>query len=257
MIKAAEVDAEICPYPRLAATRGSQHSQEIPIALIVNRIAAGIGASRGRISGRCNGPVRPRLAWRVRKIDPAMAAEFRVLFTGYVGDRVAGTVSFVADGDVRLVIDPGMVPETAAILGPLEELVDSPEDITDVIFSHHHPDHTLHAALFPNARFHDFWAIYRGDIWQSRPAEGFALSPSIHLMQTPGHTPQDITTLVASTSGAVAFTHLWWSANGPPEDPLAADSSALHRNRVRVLEVAGLIVPGHGAPFKPSAETPR
>jgi glyoxylase-like metal-dependent hydrolase (beta-lactamase superfamily II) len=186
-----------------------------------------------------------------------VAAKFRVLFTGYVGERVASTVSFVRDGDVRVIIDPGMVLEPAAILGPLGQLVDSPADITDVIFSHHHPDHTLNAALFPRARFHDFWAIYRGDVWDRRPADGFALSPSIRLLATPGHTPQDITTMVSTSEGTVAFTHLWWSANGPAEDPLASDPPALHRNRVRVLEIAGLIVPGHGAPFKPSPETPR
>jgi glyoxylase-like metal-dependent hydrolase (beta-lactamase superfamily II) len=186
-----------------------------------------------------------------------VAAEFRILFTGYVGERVAGTVSFVRDGEVRAVVDPGMVPEPAAILGPLAELVHSPDEITDVIFSHHHPDHTLNAALFPRARFHDFWAIYRGDVWERRPAEGFALSPSIRLMETPGHTPQDITTMVSTSVVTVAFTHLWWSAVGPAEDPLASDPSALHRNRARVLETAGLIVPGHGAAFKPSAETPR
>jgi hypothetical protein len=60
-----------------------------------------------------------------------------------------------------------------------------------------------------------------------------------------------------TSAGSVAFTHLWWSASGPAEDPLASDAPALHRNRARVLEIAGLIVPGHGAPFKPSAETPR
>src|ERR1700726_546692 len=166
-----------------------------------------------------------------------VAAAFRVLFEGYVGERVAGTVSFVRDADVRVIIDPGMVPEPAAILRPLGKLIHSPDEITDVIFSHHHPDHTLNAALFPSARFHDFWAIYRGDVWEQRPAEGFALSPSIRLLETPGHTPQDISTVVSTTDGSVAFTHLWWSADGPAEDPLASDLSALHRNRARVLEV--------------------
>ena len=186
-----------------------------------------------------------------------VGAEFQVLFTGYVRGRVASTVSFLRDGDVRVIIDPGMVPEPAAILGPLGKVVHSPDEITDVIFSHHHPDHTLNAALFPRARFHDFWAIYRGDSWERRRAEGFALSPSIRLIETPGHTPQDITTMVSTSDGTVAFTHLWWSAEGPPEDPLASDPPALHRNRARVLETAELIVPGHGAPFKPSPETPR
>jgi glyoxylase-like metal-dependent hydrolase (beta-lactamase superfamily II) len=186
-----------------------------------------------------------------------MPAEFRVLFTGYVVERVASTVSFVQDGEVRVIVDPGMVPDPDAILTPLQRLIGSPDRITDVILSHHHPDHTINAALFPRARIHDFWAIYKGDVWEDRAAEGFALSPSIRLISTPGHTPQDITTLVTTGEGTVAFTHLWWSAQGPAEDRLASDPSALHRNRARVLEVATLIVPGHGAPFKPSAETPR
>lgn len=186
-----------------------------------------------------------------------MSAEFHVLFTGYVGPRVASTVSFVKDGDTRVIIDPGMVPGASSILDPLKALVGSPADITDVVFSHHHPDHTLHAALFPRARFHDFWAVYHADKWDSRPAEGFALSPSIRLIETPGHTPQDITTLVSTADGLVAFTHLWWSADGPAEDPYAPDPVLLHTNRARVLGLAQLIVPGHGAPFAVSEKTPR
>jgi glyoxylase-like metal-dependent hydrolase (beta-lactamase superfamily II) len=186
-----------------------------------------------------------------------VTAEFHLLFTGYVGDTVASTVSFVRDGDVRVVIDPGMVPDAQSILKPLNRFVESPAEITDVVFSHHHPDHTLHAALFPMARFHDFWAIYHGDAWESRPAEGFEISPSIRLIETPGHTPQDITTLVSTADGVVAFTHLWWSAEGPAEDPYAPDPALLHANRARVLSLAQLIVPGHGAAFKPAPQTPR
>jgi glyoxylase-like metal-dependent hydrolase (beta-lactamase superfamily II) len=184
--------------------------------------------------------------------NESVSAVFRVLFTGYVGERVASTVSFVRDGETLVIIDPGMVPEPAAILDPLRGLVDSPESITDVIFSHHHPDHTINAALFPRARIHDFWAIYRGDLWEDRPAEGFVVSRSIRLIETPGHTPQDITTLVSTSDGIVAFTHLWWAVGKPIEDPLASDPAALHRSRARVLELAALIVPGHGAPFEPS-----
>ena len=70
-----------------------------------------------------------------------------------------------------------------------DDRVGSTEQITDVVLSHHHPDHTLNAALFANARFHDHWAWYRDDRWVDRPAEGFALSPSIRLIETPGHSP--------------------------------------------------------------------
>jgi glyoxylase-like metal-dependent hydrolase (beta-lactamase superfamily II) len=132
-----------------------------------------------------------------------------------------------------------------------------PEDITDVVFSHHHPDHTVNAALFPGARIHDHWAIYRNDTWQPRPAEGFELSSSIRLIETPGHTPQDITTLIGTTSGIVALTHLWWTEQGPAEDPFASDTAALHAGRARVLGIAARIVPGHGVSFTPDARTPR
>jgi glyoxylase-like metal-dependent hydrolase (beta-lactamase superfamily II) len=193
----------------------------------------------------------------------ASSAEVHMLFNGYADEgatpttsRVASTVALVREGDVRVIIDPGMVPDPTAILEPLASLGESPATITDVIFSHHHPDHTLNAALFPRARFHDYWAIYQGDSWEDRPAEGYELSPSIRLIETPGHTPQDITTLVGTSDGVVAFTHLWWSAAGPAEDPLADDMAAIHRNRERVLQVATLIVPGHGAAFTPDESTP-
>ncbi len=194
----------------------------------------------------------------------ASSAEVSILCSGYVHQsddpqvsRVASTVAFVRDGDTRVIIDPGMVSDQQSILAPLVALGESPATITDVIFSHHHPDHTLNAALFLNARFHDYWAIYQGDSWRDRRAEGYEVSPSIRLIETPGHTPQDITTLVGTSDGIVAFTHLWWFASGPAEDPLGDDMEAIHRNRERVLRVATLSVPGHGEPFVPDKSTPR
>ncbi|HEY7850980.1 MAG TPA: MBL fold metallo-hydrolase [Ktedonobacterales bacterium] len=194
-----------------------------------------------------------------RKSDLPVAAfaEVHVLFHGYAGARVASTVTFIRDGDVRVIVDPGMVPAPGAILDPLNALGESASAITDVIFSHHHPDHTLHAALFPNARFHDHWAIYQGDTWKSRAADGSLVSPSIRLIATPGHTPQDITTLIGTPTGLVACTHLWWHGLGPADDPLATDPPALHAGRARVLRVATRIIPGHGAPFTPDDTTPR
>ena len=177
-------------------------------------------------------------------------AEVTVLFRGYVGKRVASTVSYVRDGRFRAVVDPGMVPSPRAILDPLARARVRPDDITDIVISHHHPDHTLNAALFPNARVHDFWATYCADRWDSIPAEGRRLAPSVLLWETPGHTPQDITTLVGTPKGIVALTHLWWNRGGPTPDPLASDERSIEHHRERVLAVADRVVPGHGAPFR-------
>jgi glyoxylase-like metal-dependent hydrolase (beta-lactamase superfamily II) len=129
----------------------------------------------------------------------------------------------------------------------------APASVTDVVFSHHHPDHTVNAALFPQVRIHDFWAIYERDSWTSRPADGFELGPSVTLMATPGHTAQDITTLATTDQGLVACTHLWWTADGPEVDPLGEDQAELEQSRARLLERApALIVPGTASRSLPS-----
>jgi glyoxylase-like metal-dependent hydrolase (beta-lactamase superfamily II) len=183
-------------------------------------------------------------------------AKVHLLFEGYVGNAVASTVVLILDGDSRIVVDPGMVPGQRAILDPLAELGVDPGEVTDVVLSHHHPDHTLNAGLFPMARVHDHWAIYKDDRWDTRSADRAPVSPSVRLIATPGHSPQDITTLVGTGDGIVACTHLWWSAAGPADDPYAPDRALLRAGRERVLEVASLIVPGHGAAFTPSESTP-
>ncbi|HZC70972.1 MAG TPA: MBL fold metallo-hydrolase [Jatrophihabitans sp.] len=181
-----------------------------------------------------------------------MTAQLDVLTAGYAGDRVASTVTLLRDGDATIVVDPGMVASRSAILDPLAALGVQVGEVTDVVFSHHHPDHTLNAALFPNARFHDFWAIYQDDRWDDRDADGYQLSPAVRFMATPGHTAEDISTLADTDRGLVVLTHLWWHADGPPDDPRAEDLELLHANRAKVLaEQPALIIPGHGAPFAP------
>ena len=188
-------------------------------------------------------------------------ADILVLFEGYVGrgdgNRVGSTVSLIRDGDARIVVDPGLVPDRADILDPLSALGIAPEAVTDVVFSHHHPDHTVNAALFPEARIHDVMATYHHDVWLSRPAEGVEVSPHVHLLETPGHSREDITTLVDTDEGVTAFTHLWWTAEGPADDPYTFDRDVLRAQRERVLGLAARIVPGHGPAFTPDASTPR
>jgi glyoxylase-like metal-dependent hydrolase (beta-lactamase superfamily II) len=187
--------------------------------------------------------------------------QLHVLCDGYVRDgnelRVGSTVGFVRDGEAIVVIDPGMVASTTALLDRLIALGVSPGDVTDVVLSHHHPDHTMNVGLFPGARIHDFQAIYVGDLWIDRPAEGFELSTNVKLIETPGHTPQDITTLVTTEGGVVGFTHLWWMADGPADDPYTHDAGVLHANRERVLGLVSEVVPGHGPRFVPDEHTPR
>ncbi len=193
----------------------------------------------------------------------ARTAQVDVLFDGYAGPgadgalRVGGTVTLVRDAGRVIVVDPGMVPSRAAILDPLAALGLSAADVTDVVLSHHHPDHTVNIALFGEVPVHDVQAVYQRDSWTRRGAEGVLLTPSVRLLATPGHTPQDLTVLVATEQEIVALTHLWWTADGPADDPYAPDRDQLRTQRERVLALVDRVVPGHGPAFVPTGSTPR
>jgi glyoxylase-like metal-dependent hydrolase (beta-lactamase superfamily II) len=179
-----------------------------------------------------------------------MAATVDVLTVGYVGDRVAGTVTLIRDGSSVLVVDPGMVASRGMILDPLERFGIDAGDVTDVILSHHHPDHTMNIALFPNAKVHDFMATYVADEWIDHEGD-FAVTESVRLLPTPGHSGEDVSTLVTTETGLVVLTHLWWSSAGPLEDPFATSAEQLRISREAVVALEpSLIIPGHGAPFE-------
>lgn len=187
----------------------------------------------------------------------ARTARVDVLAAGYVRlPHVAGTVSLIRDGDRVIIVDPGMVADRELILGPMRELGVGPGDVTDVVLSHHHPDHTLNVALFPVVPVHDYRWVLEGDHMTVRPADGCQITPSVQLLFTPGHSLQDITTLVGTPDDIVALTHLWWGSDGPADDPHAPDREQLRQQRERVLDIAGLVVPGHGPAFRPDASTP-
>jgi glyoxylase-like metal-dependent hydrolase (beta-lactamase superfamily II) len=160
-----------------------------------------------------------------------------VLMDGYARDegedsRVGSTASLIRDGEVTVVVDPGLAPSRSAILDPMAALGVRAEDVTDVVISHHHPDHTVNVALFPNARLHDHWAWYRDDLWVSREAEGFALSPDVTLLETPGTRRRTSAPWSAPTTGSSsARTCGGWPMVRPriPTRPTRGSSTSTER----------------------------
>ena len=175
-----------------------------------------------------------------------------LLHAGYCeGEKTASSIALVRDGDATIVCDPGMVASRRLILDPLAALGVAPETVTHVWFSHHHPDHTLNAALFPNAEVVDFWARYVDDLWLDHSGDGHRLAAHSTMWLTPGHTDQDATLIVEADDAVYAMTHAWWGPGLSPEvDPYAGDQAVLDRSRARILEVAQIIVPGHSGPFR-------
>ncbi len=167
------------------------------------------------------------------------------------GSHVGSSVTFIRDGDALIIADPGLVANRGLILDPLAALGVAPEAVTHVFLSHHHPDHTVNIALFPNAEVVDFWARYRDDLWLDHDGDGHHLGPNSELWLTPGHTEEDATLVVTADDGVYAMTHLWWTTDRTPEvDPVGWDQAAIERGRKRVLDAADIVIPGHGGPFR-------
>jgi glyoxylase-like metal-dependent hydrolase (beta-lactamase superfamily II) len=177
--------------------------------------------------------------------------DVHLLHAGYTEGGVASSVVLVRDGDAVIVVDPGMVRDRALILEPLAAHGIAPEAVTHVTLSHHHPDHTMNVALFPNAEVVDFWARYIGDQWLDHDGDGYHIAPKTQLWLTPGHTEEDMTLLVEADDAVYAMTHLWWHGDRTPqEDPFAFDQHVLDTQRERVLGAADIVIPGHGPAFR-------
>jgi glyoxylase-like metal-dependent hydrolase (beta-lactamase superfamily II) len=194
------------------------------------------------------------------QLPEGRSARFDILVEGSLtstGGGVASSCTLIRDGDRVIVVDPGMAESARSILDPLAALGVGVEDVTDVVLGHHHPDHTIHAGHFPNAAIHDHWAIYRGTDWEDSECDRRVLSPSVVLARTPGHTAEDLAVVVGTPDGIVVCTHSFFNAETTVEDESPDDHDALRASRAAILEVASVIIPGHGAAFSPPAETHR
>ena len=186
-----------------------------------------------------------------------MTATWHQIVVGYVhddGQKVSSSVVYVSDREQHIVIDPGMVANQSQILEPLARLGVAPEQITDVVISHHHPDHTMNVGLFGRARVHSGTAIYFGDQWDDAQAER-SISANVRLIATPGHQPEDISVVIDGEDsngklGIVIYTHEWWMESGPEVDPYAADPNQLAASRKKILDLRpAKIIPAHGPAF--------
>jgi len=184
-------------------------------------------------------------------------AEVDVLVTGYVregteGDLVEPTISLVRSADVRMVVDPGILRDPSALVSALAERGLEPADITHVFVTHHHIDHTRNVGLFPTATVVDVDSVYAGDVWGGHAGDGHEIAAGVRVIATPGHSPECASLVVETDDGVVVLTHAWWFTDRTPEvDPLATDQEQLAASRARILALADLVVPGHGAPFRP------
>lgn len=198
-------------------------------------------------------------------------AELKILIEGYAkkldnGWVASSTTCLVLSDGKKIITDPGC--NRHKLLTALKDHNLTTADIDYVFLSHQHPDHILLAGIFEKAKHitFDSQLLYNGDtLTEYTESE---LGPEIQILQTPGHTLEHISLIVATTAGKVGIAGdiIWWedgqqpnsSTHGQKFDLTQPDSShskgmnmgALISSRKLLLEKCDYIVPGHGRMFK-------
>jgi glyoxylase-like metal-dependent hydrolase (beta-lactamase superfamily II) len=166
-----------------------------------------------------------------------------------------GTITLVR-GKHNLIVDTGLPQDKGTILEELEKEGLAIDDIHYVVCTHGHSDHVGNNNLFPNATFVVSYDISNGDLYTFHDfsIQPYVIDDEIEIVQTPGHSYQDISVLVKTGSGTIAITgdlfekkedlenrEFWKAFSEWPEKQI--------ENRERILQIADFIVPGHGDIF--------
>ena len=182
----------------------------------------------------------------------------------------------IRDGDMNIILDPGILQlgRYGSLKKRLEEFDLTPDDIDLVINSHCHYDHVEANYMFrgkpliiheKELEYTDqlYWPEWREaflGIMDIKPVKGdHKITENIRVIETVGHTPGSITTLVETDEGLVALVG---DAVIVKEDLLelrppsvvtkniAAEVAVNSLKKIRSLNPV-LVVPGHDAPFSP------
>jgi glyoxylase-like metal-dependent hydrolase (beta-lactamase superfamily II) len=185
-------------------------------------------------------------------------AHVKVLVEGYArivnGEEYASsTATLIQDSGFNVIVDPGM--DRVLLQIGLEKAGLLPSDIHFVVITHTHLDHSLLAAMFENAKVLDCSEIFSWD-GRIQKNDGKVPGTKIEIIATPGHDPAHCSVIATTTEGTVAIAGdvFWWMDGEQPnlerEDPYAKSKSKLHQSRKRLLEIADIIIPGHGKMFE-------
>ncbi len=192
-------------------------------------------------------------------------ATIKILIEGYAKQQENGWVAssttclITSEDNKKIITDPGCNREKLLEALKKENLATS--DIDYVFLSHCHPDHTLLAGIFENAKFVTFDSnlIYNKDLLTEFDKN--ILGKDIEIIETPGHVLEHLSLLVDTSEGKVAIAGdvIWWLDNEQQvfdinqkdhSQAKGMNMENLIESRKKILSMADYIIPGHGRIFK-------
>ncbi len=175
----------------------------------------------------------------------------------------SSSVTLVRTPDANIIVDTAMPHDAPELLEGLQKHGLDTEDVDIVVNTHCHHDHTGCNRLFGRAEvvIHKKEGAPRCASGQGRRVDADTeLFPGVRVILTPGHTRGSISVAADTPEGTwvmagdalpTADNYVGWVPPGINYDPEVALVSMKH-----IVDMAWMIVPGHGPPFKKEGELP-
>lgn len=158
-------------------------------------------------------------------------------------------VTLIQENDRNILIDTGFYSATDMLMDKLIENNLKPEDITDIINTHLHPDHVANNVLFKNATKYTPSGIAFPDgkarVYLDRSK--ITLPGTLEMLQTPGHTLSHCSVIYKWEGKTYvicgdAFRENWFDK----DKPFFAENFEQAMQSIRkIFEIADIVIPGH------------
>jgi glyoxylase-like metal-dependent hydrolase (beta-lactamase superfamily II) len=176
----------------------------------------------------------------------------------------SSSVTLVRTPEANVIVDTAMPHDANEILEGLQSHGLDTEDVDIIVNTHCHHDHTGCNSLFGRAQV----VVHRREgVPRCAPERGrrvdmdTQLLPGVRVVMTPGHTRGSISVAADTPEGTwvmagdalpTADNYIAWVPPGVNYDLEVALTSMKH-----IVDMAWMIVPGHGAPFLKEGELPQ